>query len=75
MHTKKEIKGIGHYSSAAFISQGAHEVRKAHLMGTSLRDRLGLDGLNRSRHVVGCEDSAGLHRYLRGAISAVVVHP
>ena len=34
---KKEIKGIGHYSSAAFICQGAHEVIKAHLIGTSLR--------------------------------------
>ena len=33
------------------------------------------DGLNKPRHVVRCEDSARLHRYLRGAILAVMVHP
>jgi len=39
-------------------------------------DRRSLDGLNKpTRHVVGCEDSAKLRRYLRGAILAVVVHP
>ena len=32
-------------------------------------------GLNRARHVVSCDDSARMHRYLRGTILEVMVHP
>ena len=38
-------------------------------------DSRSFDGLNRPRHVVRCEYSVRLHRYLRGAILEVMVHP
>ena len=50
--------------------------RQLHLLALHYVDRRSFDGPNKPiRHVVGCEDSATLPRYLRGAMLAVVVHP
>jgi hypothetical protein len=38
-------------------------------------DSRSFDGLNRAPHTVRCEDSGRVHRYLRGAILEVMVHP
>lgn len=74
-YQKKKLKALGTTRQLHLYVRELIKLEKHISWALHFVDRLGLDGLNRSRHVVGCEDSAGLHRYLRGAISAVVVHP
>ena len=71
----KKLKELGTTRQLHLYVRELMKLEKHISLALHYVDCRSFDGLNKPRHVVRCEDSARLHRYLRGAILAVVVHP
>ena len=72
----KKLKELGTTRQLHLYVRELMKLEKHISLALHYVDRRSFDGPNKPiRHVVGCEDSATLPRYLRGAMLAVVVHP
>jgi len=70
----KKLKELGTTRQLHLYVRELMKLEKHISLGLHYVDCRSFDGLNKARHVVGCEDFARLDRYLRGAILAVMVH-